>query len=557
VKALSVDDEQTDFDFTARRTAGIQFPGGFMLQFIRQARRQIAGIGALSLMIGTLAACGGGSSSSPPPPPPAPTLQTVTVTAASSSIVVGSTTTLSVSAKNSDGSTASTSGVTYASDNTAVATVDASGTVTGVATGTANLTATIGSVKSAAVAITVVYPSYAIIDPSTTAPTLTAFGNEAAVVTSTGVPSGGPSGAVVKLSNPAANGACYPGTTLSTGFLNSIAQVPINTAPSQITVNFYTPVASVDVKLKLENANDPTQSVETDVVAATTGWQTLTFDFTKQATGTAALNPAYTYNKISIFPDFFCGGTQVASAATDYYVGVIDDIGAAAPLAPALAGAYVSQGFNSNNTTVLTGTPGTWGTYAGGQNNPAGGGGGGAFADAGGSAAASYVYQYQNDTLANLAGYTYEGIYLQAPAGTSIPTTGLSSLKFNLNTNGEWATQGTPNVVVLLTTSVAGTSTPTCNPSVAAVFGATGGSTTTAYTVPFSAFTLVTQNCGNAALTAAQVLAGGVVQVDFQADGGAAAITASGLTSNTNQTVAAGTTYPTTIAIVGAVALSQ
>ncbi len=79
----------------------------------------------------------------------------------------------------------------------------------------------------------------------------------------------------------------------------------------------------------------------------------------------------------------------------------------------------------------------------------------------------------------------------------------------------------------------------------------------TAYTVPLSAFTQITQNCGTASVTPAQIIAAPITQVDFQADGGGAAITASGLTSNTNTTVAAAgsspATYPTTVNVVGGV----
>jgi hypothetical protein len=48
------------------------------------------------------------------------------------------------------------------------------------------------------------------------------------------------------------------------------------------------------------------------------GWQTLTFNFANQAPGTAALNLATTYNKVSIFFGF---GT-VGSGKTYY----LDDI---------------------------------------------------------------------------------------------------------------------------------------------------------------------------------------------------------------------------------------
>jgi len=65
------------------------------------------------------------------------------------------------------------------------------------------------------------------------------------------------------------------------------------------------PVANTVFRLKLEDASDATKSVETEAtVAAANTWETLTFNFGTPATGTAALNTAYTFNKASIFPNF-------------------------------------------------------------------------------------------------------------------------------------------------------------------------------------------------------------------------------------------------------------
>ena len=50
-------------------------------------------------------------------------------------------------------------------------------------------------------------------------------------------------------------------------------------------------------------------------------WETLTFNFANQAAGTAALNLAFTYNKISIFFNF--GTTGATAGAKTYY---LDDI---------------------------------------------------------------------------------------------------------------------------------------------------------------------------------------------------------------------------------------
>ena len=62
-----------------------------------------------------------------------------------------------------------------------------------------------------------------------------------------------------------------------------------------------------------------TKSVETEATTTVAGaWETLTFDFANQAAGTAALNLAYTYNKISIFFNFGVPGAT-AGAKTYYF----------------------------------------------------------------------------------------------------------------------------------------------------------------------------------------------------------------------------------------------
>ena len=228
----------------------------------------------------------------------------------------------------------------------------------------------------------------------------------------------------------------------------------------------------------------------------------------------------------------------------------------------------LSTGLYANGTTTTGGkTLGAYGTYSGGANAPAGGSGGG-YLDSSPPANPTFEYIYIQDTAAKLAGYTYQGVYFQPGAGQTVSATGTNALSFSLGVNPEWFANTTaPNFVVLLTTNVPGVSTgpngapANCNPSVAAVVTATSANST-AYNVALTSFTKIQQNCGNTSVTAAQIVAGNIVQVDFQADGGGAAITANGLTSNINTTVPAGATapassptdqYPTTISVTGAV----
>ena len=193
----------------------------------------------------------------------------------------------------------------------------------------------------------------------------------------------------------------------------------------------------------------------------------------------------------------------------------------------------IAKGFESNGTT-LTGTSarGTYLTYYGGPAALTGGTGGG-YADKGVNP--SYEFVYIEPTASQLAAnsYTYQGLSVLPPAGQTISATGYNALGFTAQVNPEWlsAAGGHANFVVLVTATVG---VGGC--SAAAVVSATT-SAATAYKLPFAAFTHVENNCGNASITTAAILAGAITQIDFQADGGGAAIAASGLVSNTNTSV--------------------
>lgn len=103
----------------------------------------------------------------------------------------------------------------------------------------------------------------------------------------------------------------WAGTTIGTG-LGFAAPVPLSASTMTMTVMVYSPAAGLDVKLKLDNHSNPNNglSVETDVLTTKANqWEMLTFDFSKNAAGTPAYNPANTYDLASIFFDFGNGGT--------------------------------------------------------------------------------------------------------------------------------------------------------------------------------------------------------------------------------------------------------
>ncbi len=109
----------------------------------------------------------------------------------------------------------------------------------------------------------------------------------------------------------------WAGTTVGQpdGFSTPIPFSPGNTTMS---VRVWSPVADIPVRLKVESSLDPGISVETEaMVTVANEWETLVFDFSNQASGTAAINFANSYNKASMFFDF--GTTGAQSGERTYY----------------------------------------------------------------------------------------------------------------------------------------------------------------------------------------------------------------------------------------------
>lgn len=103
----------------------------------------------------------------------------------------------------------------------------------------------------------------------------------------------------------------WAGTTIggTTGFTNP---VPFTETFTTMSVRVWSPEAGLPIRLKVEDAGDPTKSCETeDMTTMAMEWETLFFDFSNEAEGTAELDLSYTYNKASIFFNF---GTTGADA---------------------------------------------------------------------------------------------------------------------------------------------------------------------------------------------------------------------------------------------------
>ncbi len=228
--------------------------------------------------------------------------------------------------------------------------------------------------------------SYSVIDFNTAGLTytLSPFGGEQAELVTTGVPAGGPAGRVARI-NRAAGSQCWAGTTLSVGDQLSVGRLPFTANATTISVRIYVPVAGMSVKLKVEDASNPAVAVETDTVATAAGWQTLLFDFSRQTAGTAGLNAANRYNKISIFPNFSCASGSGPSSDEVFFVGAITFIGATAASEPPLGtsgggggsnGSYTVLDFNTAGVTYTLTPFGGIAAELQSNNVPAGGPGG-------------------------------------------------------------------------------------------------------------------------------------------------------------------------------------
>jgi len=132
------------------------------------------------------------------------------------------------------------------------------------------------------------------------------------------------SNTVVQILKDAAAGSSA-GTTIGTpaGFATNI---PLTLTDSKMNVKVWSPAAGTPIRLKVEDANDPTHTCETETNSSINGgWEVLEFDFTNQAPGTELLSvglaQGWIYNKASIFFNF---GTDGATAGEQIYY--FDDV---------------------------------------------------------------------------------------------------------------------------------------------------------------------------------------------------------------------------------------
>ena len=156
-----------------------------------------------------------------------------------------------------------------------------------------------------------------------------------------------------------ASAALWAGTTVggTVGFANP---VPFVAGSTSMSVRVWSPTAGIPIRLKVEAASNPTITVETEALTTVAStWETLVFNFSNQAAGTAALNFANSYNKASIFFNF--GTTGAATGAQTYYWDDMEFVPAPPP--PALnlpvtfenttSGFYGLTDFGDNSSEIV------------------------------------------------------------------------------------------------------------------------------------------------------------------------------------------------------------
>lgn len=157
----------------------------------------------------------------------------------------------------------------------------------------------------------------------------------------------------VKVTTKLSGAETWAGTTIGTaaGFAKAI---PISASSSLMSVRVYSPAAGLKIKLKVEDHNDNTKSVETDAITtAANAWETLVFDFSSPSAGTGAMNSAFTYDKASIFFDFGNAGTGKVFYWDDVMIAVNPNAVVLPLTFESATVGYTFNDFDGGNSTVV------------------------------------------------------------------------------------------------------------------------------------------------------------------------------------------------------------
>jgi hypothetical protein len=457
-------------------------------------------LSALFLAVATLAGCNGGDADAPPAP--APTAQTITFTSPGEQRIGVTTPALSATAT-------SALAVTLTSTTTAVCTV-AGTALTLVSAGNCTIEATqAGNASySAATPVTntfVVSPasgntgtctSAACVNFTGTSVSFAPFENQGGGTAELADDPVDATNRVAKFTKKAGDGE-YFGTVIS-----GLNPVVLTDSAKTVTLRVRTPAAGTNFLLKLEAAGGA--ATELDVASTKADeWETLSF--TMPAAGT--------YSTVVLFPN----GRSAVSADKVMYVDELNFPAVSAPPPPAPPAVTFSNGYTSPQGPANQGTTaqgGIWGYFSGDFTNYVETYTGGSFMDSGtppASADGASFYLAITTSAATTAGYM--GMYVTyATGGLSI--SGKTNLLIDLGMD-EFMFQQASNKDFKVT--IEGVGTGGCNPAVNRMVTPTSKDLTT-YTLALNTFTTVSQDCGNASLTAADVLALPVNAVNSQLD---------------------------------------
>jgi hypothetical protein len=162
----------------------------------------------------------------------------------------------------------------------------------------------------------------------------------------------------VKKTTKLAGAETWAGTTMGSGGTGFPTKIPFTAAATQMSIRVYSPAAGLHIRLKVEDHGDNTKSVETEAItSAANAWETLIFDFSKQATGTAAFNLGYNYDMASVFFDFNVAGTGKIFYWDDvqFLTTNVTPVGVGLPLDfQSTSLTYAFTDFNGGNVTVIT-----------------------------------------------------------------------------------------------------------------------------------------------------------------------------------------------------------
>jgi len=161
-----------------------------------------------------------------------------------------------------------------------------------------------------------------------------------------------PANTVVKVIK-SASAQPWAGTTITAAAALGLASpVPFSATNTSMSLKVWSPDAGIQVRLKVENHSNPTQSVETEATTTVAnGWQTLVFNFANQAPGTAALNLAYSLDKASVFMNFSVPGSNVGEKIY-YFDDLMMYVPSTGPTSSILSGSSAICSGDSTNLSV-------------------------------------------------------------------------------------------------------------------------------------------------------------------------------------------------------------